>query len=86
MRFAPGLTAVDGFLGALLTAVVGLGIAWVLGALALANGGDARRQVQKSVILKELNTVLPPSDGLLAALETRFLAWRDAFAGHDKEH
>lgn len=26
------------------------------------------------------------SDGLLAALETRFLAWRDAFAGHDKEH
>jgi S1-C subfamily serine protease len=68
MRFAPGLTAVDGFLGALLTAVVGLGIAWVLGALALANGGDARRQVQQSVILRELNTVLPPSDGLLAAL------------------
>jgi S1-C subfamily serine protease len=68
MRVAPGLTAVDGFLGAILTAVVGLGIAWVLGALALANGGDARRQVQKSVILKELNTVLPPSEGLLAAL------------------
>jgi S1-C subfamily serine protease len=68
MRFAPGLTAVDGLLGALMTAVVGLGIAWVLGALALANGGDARRQVQKSLVLKELNTVLPPSEGLLAAL------------------
>jgi S1-C subfamily serine protease len=65
---APGLTAVDGFLGAVLTAVVGLGIAWVLGALALANGGDARRQVQRSTILKELNTLLPPSEGLLAAL------------------
>ena len=62
------MTAVDGFLGAVLTAVVGLGIAWVLGALALANGGDARRQVQKSLILQELNTVLPPSEGLLAAL------------------
>jgi uncharacterized membrane protein required for colicin V production len=68
MGMAPGLTAVDGILGAGLTAIVGLGIAWVLGALALANGGDARRQVQKSVILRELNTVLPPSDGLLAAL------------------
>jgi len=68
MRAAPGLTAVDGILGAVLTAFVGLGIAWVLGALALANGGDARREVQKSAILGKLNTILPPSDGLLAAL------------------
>ena len=65
---APGLAAVDGLLGAALTAVVGLGIAWVLGALALANGGDARREVQRSVILGKLNTALPPSEGLLAAL------------------
>jgi len=68
MRLAPGLTAVDGVLGAVLTAFVGLGIAWVLGALALANGGDARREVQKSTILGKLNGLLPPSDGLLAAL------------------
>ena len=68
MRMAPGLTAVDGILGAVLTAAVGLGIAWVLGALALANGGQARREVQRSTILQKLNTVLPPSEGLLAAL------------------
>ena len=40
-----------------LTACVGLGVAWVLGALALANGGDARREVQRSAILQQLNTV-----------------------------
>jgi S1-C subfamily serine protease len=68
MRMAPGLTAVDGILGAALTAVVGLGIAWVLGALALANGGQARREVQRSAILQKLNAVLPPSEGLLSAL------------------
>ncbi len=33
------LAALDGMAGAVLTACVGLGIAWVLGALALANGG-----------------------------------------------
>jgi S1-C subfamily serine protease len=51
-----------------LTACVGLGIAWVLGALALANGGDARREVQRSAILGRLNDVLPPSNGLIATL------------------
>lgn len=61
-------TAVDGFMGAVLTAGVGLGITWVLGALALANGGEARRQVQRSAILQQLNTVLPPSSSLIAAL------------------
>jgi S1-C subfamily serine protease len=61
-------TAVDGALGAVLTAVVGLGITWVLGALALANGGEARREVQRSTILQHLNTILPPSSGLIEAL------------------
>jgi uncharacterized membrane protein required for colicin V production len=65
---SPAATAVDGALGAVLTAVVGLGITWVLGALALANGGDARREVQRSTILQHLNTVLPPSSGLIEAL------------------
>src|SRR3954451_14287705 len=68
MRAAPGLTAVDGILGAVLTAFVGVGIAWVLGSLALAIGGDARREFQRSTILGKLNTLLPPSDGLLSAL------------------
>src|SRR4051812_9829900 len=65
---SPAATAVDGALGALLTAFVGLGITWVLGALALANGGEARREVQRSTILQHLNTVLPPSSGLIEAL------------------
>jgi S1-C subfamily serine protease len=65
---SPAATAVDGALGAALTAVVGLGITWVLGALALANGGEARREVQRSTILQHLNTILPPSSGLIEAL------------------
>src|SRR3954468_3161964 len=43
----PAVTAADGLLGAVLTGCVGLGMAWVLGALALANGGEARREVQQ---------------------------------------
>jgi S1-C subfamily serine protease len=65
---SPAATALDGALGAVLTGVVGLGITWVLGALALANGGDARREVQRSTILQHLNTILPPSSGLIEAL------------------
>jgi S1-C subfamily serine protease len=65
---SPAATAVDGALGAVLTAFVGLGITWVLGALALANGGEARREVQRSTILQHLNTILPPSSGLIEAL------------------
>jgi S1-C subfamily serine protease len=64
----PGMTAIDGLMGAVLTGCVGLGIAWVLGALALANGGDARREAQQSTILQHLNAVVPPSSGLIDAL------------------
>jgi S1-C subfamily serine protease len=65
---SPAATAADGMLGAVLTGCVGLGITWVLGALALANGGEARREVQRSTILQQLNTLLPPSSGLIEAL------------------
>jgi S1-C subfamily serine protease len=65
---SPAATAADGMLGAVLTACVGLGVTWVLGALALANGGEARREVQRSAILQQLNTILPPSSGLIDAL------------------
>ena len=65
---SPAATAVDGFLGSVLTACVGIGIVWVLGALALANGGEARREVQRSTLLQAINTVLPPSSGLLDTL------------------
>lgn len=58
---APGLTAIDGILGALLTAAVGLGLAWVAGTVALQVPGarTLRRDIQRSEILQRLNEVLP---------------------------
>ncbi len=69
LRF-PALTAVDGLLGALLSAGVALGICWVAGAVALQTpgAGDLRRDIQRSTILKELNAILPPSGPLLNAI------------------
>jgi S1-C subfamily serine protease len=66
---SPALTAADGLAGAALTACVGLGVAWILGVLALASGGDARREVQRSAILRQINAVLPPTSGLIDALQ-----------------
>ncbi len=65
----PAGAALDGALGALLTACVGLGVVWVLGAVALGSGGELRRAVQRSAVLQRLNTILPPTSGLLNALE-----------------
>src|SRR5690242_9814362 len=66
---SPAATAADGLAGAALTACVGLGVAWLLGVVALASGGQARREVQRSAILREINLVLPPSSGLISALQ-----------------
>jgi S1-C subfamily serine protease len=65
----PAAATVDGALGAILTACVGLGIVWVLGAVALGSGGQLRQEVQRSWVLQRLNTVLPPTDGLLSTLK-----------------
>ena len=65
---SPAFAAVDGALGALLTAGVGLLIAWVLGAMALQAAPDIRRDVQRSAILRQLNSVLPPTGPLLNTL------------------
>jgi uncharacterized membrane protein required for colicin V production len=66
---APAFTAVDGVFGAVLTAVVGLGVVWILGALAVSGGSpDLRREVRQSKVLQQLNTILPPSGPLLNAL------------------
>lgn len=62
----PGLRALDGVLGAALTACVGLGIAWIVGAVALQS--TARQEVQRSAILRGLNQLLPPSGPILHAL------------------
>jgi S1-C subfamily serine protease len=66
----PGLRTIDGVLGAVLTACVGLGIAWIVGAVALDASGSTplRKDIQQSAILSELNQLLPPTGGLLHAL------------------
>lgn len=67
---APGLGFLDGLLGAILTAAVGLGVVWVLGAVTLQapQARELRREVQRSLILRELNAALPPSGALLNSL------------------
>ena len=60
----------DGAAGAALIASVALGLVWVFGAVALHAPGTARLRadVQRSVILRSLNDVLPPSNPVLNAL------------------
>jgi hypothetical protein len=65
----PAAAAIDGALGAALTACVGLGVVWVLGAVALGSGGELRQAVQRSWVLQRLNTVMPPTSGLLTTLK-----------------
>ncbi len=65
---SPAFAAADGALGAVLTACVGLLIAWVLGAVALRADPDVRRDVQRSAILRQLNAILPPTGPLLNTL------------------
>jgi S1-C subfamily serine protease len=69
LRF-PGLRTVDGVLGAALTACIGLGIAWIVGAVTLQTVTNAslRRDLEHSVILRDLNEALPPSGAILNAL------------------
>jgi S1-C subfamily serine protease len=66
----PGLRTVDGLLGAALTACVGLGIAWIVGAVALDAAGSQplRADIQGSTILRALDGILPPSGPILNAL------------------
>jgi S1-C subfamily serine protease len=66
----PGLGALDGALGALFGAALGLGIVWILAAVAAQAPGDARLRadIEESVILRKLNEVLPPSGAILNAL------------------
>lgn len=60
----------DGAGGAALIASVALGLVWVFGAVALHAPGTARLRsdVQRSLILRSLNDVLPPSGPILRAL------------------
>jgi S1-C subfamily serine protease len=70
----PGLRIVDGLLGAFLTACIGLGLAWIAGAALLQTSNQLslpasfRRSLARSVILRDLDSALPPSGPILNAL------------------
>jgi S1-C subfamily serine protease len=64
------LGIVDSAGGAILLAGVGLGVAWLFGAVALNTPGarELRRDIQRSKILSSLNDHFKPSGGFLNAL------------------
>jgi S1-C subfamily serine protease len=66
----PPLGFLDGILGALLSAALGLAIAWILAAVVLQTAGTAqlRADIQRSTILRELNQLLPPTGPILNVL------------------
>jgi S1-C subfamily serine protease len=66
----PGLGMLDGALGALLSAALGLAIAWILAAVVVQTAGTARLRadIQRSQILRELNQLLPPTGPILNVL------------------
>jgi S1-C subfamily serine protease len=66
----PGVGVLDGILGAALGVAVSLGIVWIAAAVAAQAPGDStlRADIQRSVILRELNELLPPSGPILGAL------------------
>ncbi len=68
LRTAPEL--LDRLLGAALSAAVACGLAWLAGAAALqlAAPRDVREAVRESLILAELNAVLPPTAPILDAV------------------
>ncbi|HWI71609.1 MAG TPA: MarP family serine protease [Baekduia sp.] len=66
----PGVRTLDGLLGAVLSAAIALGLAWIVGAVLLQTPGvrQLRSDIQRSEILSRLNDVLPPSGPILNAL------------------
>jgi hypothetical protein len=69
-RLGERLGLLDGVGGGVLVACLGLFLVWVGGSVALQTPGarELREPIQRSAILKELNTVLPPSGPILQAL------------------
>lgn len=66
----PFWEVIDGIGGALLIAAVGLGIVWVLAAVAVyyPSSDGLRRDVQKSLLVGAVNDLMPPSGPLMKAL------------------
>jgi hypothetical protein len=67
-RLRGGLGLADGIAGAVLLACAGLGVAWLLGAIALQTpeAREYRRDIQRSAILRRLNEIFPPRSVLNA--------------------
>ena len=70
IRVGDQVRVADGVGGAALLAFVGLGVAWIVGAVALQTPGleNVRRDIQRSSILGQLNDTFPPSGPVLNAL------------------
>jgi S1-C subfamily serine protease len=70
MTVVPSLSVVDGLAGAVLSAAVALGAVWLAGAVALQSPQTRglRDDIQRSAILRALNSALPPSGPILNAL------------------
>jgi uncharacterized membrane protein required for colicin V production len=66
----PGAGLLDRTFGALLSAAVGLGIVWIIAAVAaqVPTAITLRADIQRSAILRGLNGLLPPSGPILGAL------------------
>lgn len=66
----PGLGALDGLLGALLSMGMAVALAWLGAAVVLQTPGfgQLRADVQRSFLLRELNALLPPSGSILNLL------------------
>lgn len=66
----PGLRLLDGGLGALLSVGIALGVVWIVAAVVAQVPGQSalRNDIQRSLILSTLNSVLPPSGPVLDAL------------------
>ena len=69
-RLGDRLGVLDGVAGSALVACLGLGLVWLLGAVALQTPGarELREPIQRSAILRALNEHLPPSGAILRAL------------------
>lgn len=66
----PGLGVLDGILGGLLIVALALGLVWLAGAVVLHTPAlrELRGEVQRSLLLRHLNALLPPSGPILNAL------------------
>ena len=69
-RMNNSVGVLDGLGGSVLIACLGLGLVWIIAAVALQTPGarELRKPFQRSAVVEELNQILPPSGPLLRSL------------------